>query len=240
MADERPSFVAHTQCPAHLRKRVEDYADSLPQAWLLPPQAGEVFDQAQDCLARLQGYAFTRGFAVVTTTSKKGRAQFACIHHGQETKDWRHLSEEDRQRHNHTLNQKDCPWAVYWSVRSVGRRGSGILAGQLGITRLDHNHGPAPNPLIFKQHEKATPGYQQALERALGHRLAHQPYAAMQRVLSTAGLRINRKTYYNLCNKPLERSADSFEGLVFSLEDSGFRFTYRMVDELAEDQTVKA
>ena len=61
----------------------------------------------------------------------------------------------------------------------------------------------------------------------------------MQRVLSTAGLRINRKTYYNLCNKPLERSIDSFKGLIFSLEDSGFRFTYRMVNELAEDQTVK-
>ena len=82
MANERPSFVTHTQCPAYLRKRVEDYADSLPQAWLLSPQAGEVFDQAQDCLARLQGYAFTRGFAVVTTTSKKGRAQFAYIYHG--------------------------------------------------------------------------------------------------------------------------------------------------------------
>ena len=53
MADERPSFVAHTQYPAHLHKCVEDYTDSLPQAWLLPPQAGEVFDQAQDCLARL-------------------------------------------------------------------------------------------------------------------------------------------------------------------------------------------
>ena len=61
----------------------------------------------------------------------------------------------------------------------------------------------------------------------------------MQRVLSTVGLRIDRKTYYNLCNKLFERSADLFEGLVFSLEDSGFRYTCRMVDELAEDQTVK-
>ena len=87
MADEHPSFVAHTQCPTHLRKCVEDYADSLPQAWLLPPQAGEVFDQTQDCLARLQGYAFTQGFAMVTTTSKKGRAQFTYIHHRKETKD---------------------------------------------------------------------------------------------------------------------------------------------------------
>ena len=124
---------------------------------------------------------------------------------------------------------------MYWSVPSVGRCGSGILAGQLGITRLDHNHGPAPNPLIFKQHEKATPGYQQALKQALSHRLAHQSYAAMQRVLSTVGLRIDRKTYYNLCNKLFKRSANSFEDLVFSLENSGFRYTYKMIDELAED-----
>ena len=57
----------------------------------------------------------------------------------------------------------------------------------------------------------------------------------MQRVLSTAGLRINRKTYYNLYNKLFKRSIDSFKGLIFSLEDLGFRYIYRIVDELAED-----
>ena len=61
----------------------------------------------------------------------------------------------------------------------------------------------------------------------------------MQRVFNIISLRINHKIYYNLYNKLFERSTDLFEGLIFSLEDLGFRYTCRMVDELAEDQTVK-
>jgi len=29
---------------------------------------------------------------------------------------------------------------VYWSVRSIGNRGSGNISGQLGITKLGHSH----------------------------------------------------------------------------------------------------
>jgi hypothetical protein len=54
-------------------------------------------------------------------------------------------------------------------------------------------------------HQKATPRYHAAVKLALGHRLAHQPYSAMRRVLESSGLSIDRKTYYNLMRgKPLE------------------------------------
>lgn len=39
--------------------------------------------------------------------------------------------------------------------------------------------------------------------------------------------------------KPLERSNDSFEGLVFVLEEKGFRFICLISDELADDGSVK-
>ena len=83
---ERPVFVARALCPPHLRKLVEDVVEAFDSAWLLPPQQGELFESAEGCLRRLHGYALSRGFAVVTTTSKKGRVQFAYIHHGAETK----------------------------------------------------------------------------------------------------------------------------------------------------------
>src|SRR5579859_5791451 len=253
MSTERPVFIAHDLCPPHLRKQVEDIAGSFNPDWLLPPMDGEVFESFQECFARLQGYAFSQGFAVVTLSSKKtkARAQFGCIHHAKETKNWRKLEKHvdkdpatedivsNRKRNNYSVNAKGCPWAAYWSVRSVGKRSSGVMAGQLGITIDTHNHILAPNPFIYRVHTKATPQYQQAVSLALGHRLAHQSYSSMRMVLNSSGLRIDRTTYYNLIRgAPLQQSSDSFEGLVLALEEVGFRFTCNMDDELAEDGSV--
>ena len=248
-----PVFVAHPLCPPHLRKVGEDAVEAFDSAWLLPPQAGEVFESAKACLRRLQGYALSRGFAVVTTASVKDRARFACIHHGAETKNWRELEDHvekgaegsiltRRKRENTSANAKHCTWEVYWSVRSLGKRGSGVIAGQLGITRDSHNHVLSPNPFIYKVHEKGTAQYQQTVGLALGHRLAHQSYSSMRRVLDTSELRIDRKTYYNLVRgRPLEDgvSNDSFEGMVLALEEAGFRFACTMNDDLAGDGSLQ-
>jgi hypothetical protein len=56
MSTERPVFVAHSLCPPHLRKQVEDVAESFNPNWLLLPKDGEVFESFQECFARLQGY----------------------------------------------------------------------------------------------------------------------------------------------------------------------------------------
>jgi hypothetical protein len=49
---------------------------------------------------------------------------------------------------------RGCDWGMYWSVRLLGKRGSGQSAGQLGITRDTHNHILAPNQFIYKVHQK--------------------------------------------------------------------------------------
>jgi hypothetical protein len=46
----------------------------------------------------------------------------------------------DHRRGNHSQNARGCTWAMYWSVRSVGKRNLGVVAGQLGITRDTHSH----------------------------------------------------------------------------------------------------
>jgi hypothetical protein len=80
MPTERPVSVAHALYPPHLRKQVEDVVESFNPNWLLPPVDGEVLGSFQECFARLQGYTFSKGFAVVTLSSskKKARAQFGC------------------------------------------------------------------------------------------------------------------------------------------------------------------
>jgi hypothetical protein len=64
---------------------------------------------------------------------------------------------------------------MYWSVRSVRKRGSGQVAGQLGITKVTYNHVLAPNPFIYTVRQKATSQYKEVVNLALRHRLAYQP-----------------------------------------------------------------
>jgi hypothetical protein len=165
-----PVFIIHALCPPHLRKVIKDAVNAFDSVWLLPPKQGEIFESAKDSLRRLQGYALSRGFTVITTTFKKGKAQFACIYHGVKTKNWRDLEDHitkdkdgniatRRKREETATNTRDCTWEMYWSVLSVGKRGLGVLAGQLGITRDAHNHIFAPNPFIYKVHQKATSQY---------------------------------------------------------------------------------
>jgi hypothetical protein len=119
-----PAFIAHPLCPPHLRTLVEDAVEACESAWLLPPQHGEIFETAKECLRRLQAYALSRGFAVVTLSSKPKRAQFACIHHGAETRNWRGLEERvekgeeesvvsRRKRDDTSSNAKNYTWEIY-------------------------------------------------------------------------------------------------------------------------------
>jgi hypothetical protein len=127
MSDEYPIFAAHPLCPPHLRKQVEEVTEGFNPSWLLPPKEGELFQSANKYFQRLQAWAFLQGFAIITTTSgtKKARAQFACVHYSEQTKNWRKLNERmkkdsdtgeiisNRQRGNHSRNTRGCTWAIY-------------------------------------------------------------------------------------------------------------------------------
>jgi len=82
-------FCAHSQF-----RLVEDTVEAFDNAWLLPPQDGEVFATAKEYLARPQGFALSRAFAVVTRGSDKERARFLYIHRGEEAKNWRKLEQQ--------------------------------------------------------------------------------------------------------------------------------------------------
>jgi hypothetical protein len=74
----RPVFTAHPLCPPHLRQLVENTVEAFDNAWLLPPQDGEVFATTKECLARLQGFALSQGFAVMTRGSDKKEQGFCA------------------------------------------------------------------------------------------------------------------------------------------------------------------
>src|SRR5439155_1651246 len=82
------SSVASTVTPL-LASQIERATRALALAHLLTPVAGESFINHEDALKRLQDWAFTQGFAVVTESVRKGRVIFQCIHHRKKTRNTR-------------------------------------------------------------------------------------------------------------------------------------------------------
>jgi hypothetical protein len=78
------SWTAHPDCPAHLRGEVEARVRAFPPAFLKEPVSGEVFDNLELCRERLQGFAFTDGFAIVQKNESMKQAHprlyFHCIY----------------------------------------------------------------------------------------------------------------------------------------------------------------
>jgi hypothetical protein len=140
---ERPTLIVHQLCPPHLRQLVEDTVQSFDDAWLLPLEEGEVFESGKACLAPLQGFALSRGFAVVTNSSTATRYRFGCIHRGEDTKDWRklekHVAGESRV-HHYYLSYKDARTSAAASrAHSCPRSISGSTPGTYRAPRV---YGP--------------------------------------------------------------------------------------------------
>ena len=114
-------------CPPHIIPILEQAVLALPHSFLIPPAIGELFENKEDCLKRLQGYALSAGFAVVQTSrgpNKTPRFRFQCIYHGIETRNSRNLEEDveyndegelisQRRQQATTTQQKVCRWQVY-------------------------------------------------------------------------------------------------------------------------------
>ena len=52
-------------CPPHIVPILEQAVLALPHSFLILLASGELFDNREDCLKRLQGYALSAGFAIV-------------------------------------------------------------------------------------------------------------------------------------------------------------------------------
>jgi hypothetical protein len=106
-AQSGQASVASTVTPL-LALQIQKATNALPPAHLVTPVFGESFVTPEDALWRLQDWAFTQGFAVVTESSRKGRAIFGCIHHKNTTWNSRKTVTEDRERLSIAIKVKGC------------------------------------------------------------------------------------------------------------------------------------
>ena len=79
-----------------LASQIQQAIKSLPLANLILPAFGESFNSPANALRRLQDWAFTQGFAVVTESTWKDRVIFECVHHKKKTKNCCKTATEDR------------------------------------------------------------------------------------------------------------------------------------------------
>ena len=132
-------FEVHPNCPEHLKKLVTEIVRFIKPSYLEEPVHGELFDTKEACLARLQGYALSKGFVVVTLQSKAIDAQFRCIYHAKQPRNTHKLEDHvvldkegvilsKRQRENTKFAGLGCTWKMYWSIKFVNKKGFGIKA----------------------------------------------------------------------------------------------------------------
>ena len=100
--------------PTSLDARKQHAIAHLPPPHLLPPQENELFSSWEEAKARLQDYAFTQGFALVTETHDKKNHLIVldCTRHHKRVRNTRKVEEEDRVRANTKVSFNECPYRL--------------------------------------------------------------------------------------------------------------------------------
>ena len=246
------AWRAPAGCPDYVRYIVEKAANAFPPEWLREPLSGEVYSSVEECHNRLIAYSLSQGFDIVishSTQKPQPSTTFSCIHHGTETKNWRHLPrtverDEDgniigqRQRNLTVVRQTECPWACRVSFKFIGKRGSGEKGFVLTVKSISHDntHPLAQNPLVYQRHRDRLEEYRVLKAQAQAHRISVLPYSLSRRVLDAVdgtGLSLTRREYYNLKKHQSLDSRDekTIEGLLYALDAAGFVYRCRIEDE---------
>ena len=214
----------------------QKFIDGMPPAHLRAPANGERFEVPEEAYERLQDYAFSQGFVVVTgSCGSRGnpRKYYYCIHHGTETKNWRQLDEHvgtreeptDRQRELTKARGLGCKWRLSLSYRRVDLRQEEPKAWFFCVEdQLTHSHSLQANSFSYEAHKKRSPDYNKALELAKSHRMATLTYNQSDRVLANTErefdelLHISKKKYYNLIPSTTRNQRDILIGFLAVVE----------------------
>ena len=135
IAAANPAWVPYPYLEEDLYPILQRAIDRIPPSHLLPPSKNETFYTPDDAWTRLQDYAFSQGFAIVTGQCGKvdPRRTYKCIHHFIETKNWRKLPEHKgevdpehgttRIQESTKIKTKGCEWRVSISYKGLKRGG---------------------------------------------------------------------------------------------------------------------
>ena len=153
----KSQWAPHPALPTELIATVSKFVKQLPELHCEDPIDGERYPWPNFILDRLQDFAFTKGFAIVTLSGsqQKGRMRYGCVHHGK-PRDTRKLDNPQtskgiycvcsvnpdtynvivRKRQTTTL-AKGCDWAVTCILKDDD---SGLQEWVLTVSEHTHSH----------------------------------------------------------------------------------------------------
>ena len=102
-----------------LEHRISQALELIPPPHRLPPQDEELFATLEEGKKRLQDYAFTQGFALVTSSFQKGKTVLVLDYtrHGKKTRNHRKIVDEDRVRVGNKVLFEDCKYRLRLRLR---------------------------------------------------------------------------------------------------------------------------
>jgi hypothetical protein len=201
---------------------------ALPPAHCLDPVENEPSESREAAFIRLQDWAFTKGFALVTESAKTKNKQVVrvyldCVHHKNETKNSRKLDEE-RQRVQTRTQANGCKFSIgIYYTKETGR-------WRIRSKNLAHNHAANPDPFQYHQHQDKIPKYKAALAAAEVHRgvVGYKEHTALLRKDNLP--EVGKKKFYNLQRKEgkgtLTRQ-EELEYILQLLEEEDIHVRYR-------------
>jgi hypothetical protein len=183
---------------------------------------GEVFSTPEEAKARIFNWGFSEGFCLVLESANnvRGRWEFQCIRHHEETSNWRKTEDEDRQRSVNKVHANGCKLALYVSrKKKLGNKWS------IGWTKhTDHNHPALADPFTEPKLRHYCPYYHEAIALASSH-VGVMTAKQNAKVLAKKGYKITDKEFYNLGRKEgkvdLSRE-EEVQLLMAILERNGF------------------
>lgn len=98
----------------HSKQSFNKLSLTCPPSHRTLPQRNETFESLDAASLRLQDYAFTQRFALVTEKNYKKHSTLVlnCSRHHKDTRNYRKLSEKDRIRKNAKVSFNDCKYRL--------------------------------------------------------------------------------------------------------------------------------
>ena len=176
--DMHSSNTNNSSVTPELAAQIDTAIAALPRAHLEKPITDEKFQSRDEALKRLQDWAFTQGFAIITNTTRADRVHYGCSkHRGKLVRTTRMTDPEGRERPLKKTREGGCCWSAYISKRKA--------TGDLWVFTWKHdkhNHPPNPNPFSYGQHRAKQPYL--SLYHSRGTIKADESYTGSEKTLS--------------------------------------------------------
>ncbi len=125
---------------ATLKDRKLRALDLIPSTHLIAPDIDETFLDVTVAKSRIQDYAFSQGFAVVTLNHDRVQQILilVCTQHRTHTKNWPKTPIDEEKRINIKVSANDCPFCLRISQTKYDH--------VWRISKLDFDHNQIINP----------------------------------------------------------------------------------------------